>query len=322
MNELDWVAEIEQAQQRIKNHIRQTDLQRSCCFADANVFLKCENLQLTGSFKLRGAMNKYLSLSSEAQQRGVVAASTGNHGKAVAFAANKFGVRCTIFAPNNADSTKLDAISRLNAAVVKAGSDCVESETAARQFAETESCTYVSPYNDSQVIAGQGTIGFELCQQLETIDLIVASVGGGGLISGIASYVKSKFPNCKIIGCSPENSNVMFQSLAAGTVLDVPSQETISDGTAGGVEADSVTFDLCKQLIDETVSVSEAEIKSALIEFIDQEGMLIEGSAAVALAGFQKHAKEIADRKSLNGLNVVIVLCGANISTQRLKQVL
>lgn len=307
--------EIQSARQRIAPFIRQTRLQHSTFYSEltgAEVYFKCENLQVTGSFKIRGALNKYLSLTPQEQQMRVVAASTGNHGKAVAHAANQLNSACTIFSPTNASSAKLDAIRSLGAEIRLAGSDCIESESAARQFAVDESCTYISPYNDPSVVSGQGTIGLELCEQIDGIDAVFASMGGGGLISGIASGVQDRYPNCQIVGCSPENSNVMMQSLAAGKLLDVPSTETLSDGTAGGIENDSITFDLCQQFVNETIAVSEAEIRDELIRFIDVHGMLIEGAAAVAIAALVKASADYT------GKRVVVVLCGANISAQQL----
>lgn len=306
------------AYRRIQPYIRQTYLEHSPCYSEllgANVYLKCENLQLSGSFKLRGALNKYLSLSSEDRAHGVVAASTGNHGKAVAYAAKSTSGKVDIFVPGNADPTKQEAIRRLGATIHRVGADCIESESAAREFAEQQKSTYISPYNDPQVIAGQGTVGLEICEQIGQVDAVFASVGGGGLISGVASYIKSQFPNCQLIGCSPENSKVMFESWQAGKLLDLPSKDTLSDGTAGGVELDSITFDLCRDLIDEFVAVSESDIATHLVDFIQQHSMLIEGSAAVALASAAKL------KTAFSGKNVVVILCGANISPRRLQDV-
>ena len=204
----------------------------------------------------------------------------------------------------------------MGAEVRLAGSDCIEAELAAREFAGQEKCCYISPYNDPLVVAGQGTIGLEICNQLEQVDAVIGSMGGGGMIGGIASFVKSRFRDCQIIGCSPENSNVMIQSLAAGKLLDLQSDETLSDGTAGGVEAGSITFELCQQFVSETVSVSESEIADCLVQFIDHEGMLIEGAAAVAIAALLREQSQLANK------NVVVVLCGGNIGAKRLATVL
>ena len=312
--------EIMMARQRISNFVRQTYLIESPFYNElisGRVFFKCENLQRTGSFKVRGAFNKVLSLPESIRKRGVVAASTGNHGKAVALVTSSIKSPCHIFCPEDADPTKVSAIRRAGATVTQTGTDCVQTESAARSFAEENSFAYVSPYNDPFVIAGQGTIGLEIIEQLRhfglnKIDHVFASVGGGGLVSGIGAAIASRSPNTKIVGCSPANSNVMFQSLEVGSVLDAPSAATLSEGTAGGVEADSITFELCKSLLDYRLSVTEDEIVDSLCEFIDQHSMLIEGAAAVAIAGLKRLQNE------LRGKSVVVVLCGANIGSKTL----
>lgn len=312
MHCVDLANEVVKAGRRISDRVVCTRLVHSPVYSrrlGANVYFKCENLQTTGSFKLRGAFNKFLSLDKPIRQRGIVAASTGNHGRAVAYAARELQSHCTIFAPQDADPDKIAAMRHLGADVKLVGTDCIEAESTARGEAEQSQRCYISPYNDPIVVAGQGTIGLELCQQLDRVDAIFAALGGGGLISGIAAAVKNQHPDCVLIGCSPQNSNVMIQSLAAGKILDLPSKPTLSDATAGGVEADSVTFDFCRQLIDRTISVTETDIARCLAHFIDAHGMLIEGAAAVAIAAMEKLATEFA------GKNLVVILCGGNIGT-------
>jgi threonine dehydratase len=311
--------EVLRAEHRIRPYIRETYLERSLYLSQlsgADVYCKLENLQYTGSFKARGAMNKLLSLSPEVRERGVIAASTGNHGAAVARSATILNVKATIFVPNDSDSSKVQAIERYGAEVRFHGDDCVEAEVFARTFAADNGLTYIPPYNDPQVIGGQGTIGIELARQMDRIDAVFAAVGGGGLISGIASYLKAVSPSIEIIGCSPENSQVMVQSVKAGRILDTPSLPTLSDGTAGGIEEGSITFDLCKDLMDEFVTVSEEEIRESLVEFMNAHHMLIEGAAAVAVASFLKL------KERYRGKKVAIVICGANISMDKLQKVL
>ena len=316
---MDLLSKINQAECRIRPHIRETILEHSPFYSstgDTNIYFKLENLQHTGSFKVRGALNKTLSLSSEDRTRGLVAASTGNHGAAVAFSLNKLGAPCIVFVPENAHPNKVDAIRRLGAEVRHHGEDAVDTESHARKYAASNNMTYVSPYNDPQIIAGQGTIAVELDRQLPHIDAVFVALGGGGLIAGIAGYLKSVQPAVKIIGCSPANSQVMIQSLQRGHIADIPSLPTLSDGTAGGLEPGAITFDLCRNLVDDCVTVTEKEIKASLIEFIQAQHMLIEGSAAAAIAAYRKEARRFA------GQNVVIVICGANISLETLKGVL
>lgn len=313
------------AEERIRPYIRQTILESSPLYSaesGTQVFFKCENLQHTGSFKTRGALSKILALSEIEKERGIVTASTGNHGAAVAYSLKQVGASGVVFVPKIASASKVKAIQRLGAEVRYFGTDSAETEVYARQFAINNGATYIPPYNDAQVLGGQGTIGLELSRQLESVDVVFVSVGGGGLIAGIAGYLKSVFPSVKVFGCSPENSEVMAKSVQAGKILDLPSLPTLSDGTAGGVEAGSITFSLCRDLVDEWVSVTEAEIRENLRGFMSAHHMLIEGSAAVAIAGFQKVLASKKMGEHLVGKNVVILLCGANIGLDKLKEVL
>lgn len=311
--------EVIAAEKRIRPYIRKTILEYSPYYSsltDADVHFKLENLQHTGSFKLRGAMNKMLSLNRKQLERGVVTASTGNHGAAIAYGTGKLDATGIVFVPQNASLGKVQAIERLGAEVKYFGEDTADTEAQARKFAEKNSLTYIPPYNDLQVIGGQGTIALELAKELNKIDTVFVALGGGGLISGIAGYLKSVHPSVDIIGCSPQNSQVMIRSIDAGKILDLPSLPTISDGTAGGIEPAAVTFDLCRELVDQYETVTEKEIRESLKEFLQTQHMLIEGSAAVAVAAMVKR------RNRLAGKNVVVIICGANIGVEVLKTVL
>jgi threonine dehydratase len=316
---MDISAEVITAEKRIRPYIRETILEYSPYYsrlAEANVHFKLENLQHTGSFKLRGAMNKMLSLTRAQRDRGVVTASTGNHGAAVAYSLGKLDATGIVFVPENASPGKVQAIERLGAEVHHFGDDTADTEAHARKFAEQNGLTYISPYNDFQVIGGQGTIAVELVNELNKIDTVFIALGGGGLISGIAGYFKSIHPAMEIIGCSPQNSQVMIRSVGAGKILELQSLPTISDGTAGGIEPGAVTFDLCRELVDDYETVTENEIRESLREFLQTQHMLIEGAAAVAVAAMVKR------RDRLAGKNVVVIICGANISLEILKTVL
>lgn len=303
--------EVRAAEARIRRYVVETPL-----LEEGEIAFKLENLQHTGSFKVRGAMNKLLSLSPEQLALGVVAASTGNHGAAVAYAMQRLGGSAIVYVPAQTSSGKLAAIERLGAEIRKAGDDCVEAEAAARGYAAESGAIYVSPYNDPQVVAGQGTIGLELERQIDDIDALFVSLGGGGLVSGIAGYLKTVKPGIEVIGCSPENSKVMIESVKAGRVLDLPSLPTISDGTAGGVEAGSITFDLCRDLVDDYMTATEEEIKESLRSFVQSHRMTIEGAAAVAIASYMKM------RDDFRGKKVIIILCGGNIDPDTLRCVL
>jgi threonine dehydratase len=316
---MDIAGEVVSAEKVIRPYIRETYLEYSPFYSrmtGARVHFKLENLQHTGSFKLRGAMNKLLSLTDEEKGRGVVTASTGNHGAAFAFGLGKVKGSGLVFVPENASPAKVAAIERLGAEVRHIGSDSAETEAHARLYAEKNKMTHLPPYNDIKVIGGQGTIAFELTNQLDQIDAVYVALGGGGMISGIAAFLKSKNPAVQIIGCSPENSQVMIQSVKAGRILDLPSLPTLSDGTAGGVEPGSITLDLCREFVDDYMTVTESEIKASLREFMQAQHMLIEGSAAVAIAACKKHSYRLA------GKNVAVIICGGNISLETLKTIL
>jgi threonine dehydratase len=312
-------ANVVLAANRIAPHIRETPLDRSPFFSDltgANVFLKLENLQFTGSFKLRGAFNKLLSLTPQQRAAGCVAASSGNHGAAVAFAMSKLDTKGVIFVPEGTSTTKVDAIKRAGGDVRFFGTDGLDTEMHAREYAAENGMCYLSPYNDENVVAGQGTCGVEIAKQLPQVDAIFVAVGGGGLISGVGSFLKSVNPTMSVIACQPAASAVMTESVKAGEILELPSQPTLSDGTAGGIEADAITFDLCRTVTDDYVVVSEDQIAEAMRQFIDAHHMLPEGAAGVALAGLRL----LAD--SYKGKNVVVIICGGNISRETLKEVI
>lgn len=312
-------ADIALAANRIAPHVRETPLEYSPYFSEqtgAHVWLKLENLQLTGSFKLRGAFNKILSLDEEARRSGCVAASSGNHGAAVAVALQKLGVRGIVFVPEGTSTAKADAIRRAGAEIRFHGTDGLDTETFARRFASDEGMTYLSPYNDPAVIAGQGSCAVEIARQLPEIDALFAAVGGGGLIAGCAAFLKAAKPGVEIVSCQPEASAVMTESVKAGRILDLPSAPTLSDGTAGGIEAEAVTFELCRRLVDRYEVVGEAAIVDAMRQFIDAQHLLIEGAAGVAIAGLLQSAGDF------RGRNVVVIICGGNIARDTLREIL
>lgn len=307
------------AANRIGQYIRETPLDYSAYFSElsgAHVYLKLENLQYTGSFKLRGAFNKLLSLSKDERAAGGVAASSGNHGAAIAFAMNKLGVKGPIFVPEQTSPTKVDAIKRERGDVRFFGTDGLDTEMHARAYAEENGMVYLSPYNDAEVIAGQGTCGVEIASQLADIDAIFIAVGGGGLISGVGAFLKSVNPSMVVVACQPAASAVMTESVKAGKILELPSLPTLSDGTAGGIEADAMTFDICREITDEYVVVSEEQIAESMRGFIDTHHMLAEGAAGVALAALT------ASGEKYRGKNVVVIICGGNVSRETLKKVI
>ena len=311
--------EVLEAEDRIRLHIRQTPLEPSHWLgqqAGCEVYLKLENLQITNSFKYRGALNKILSLDEEERQRGIVTASSGNHGSAVAYLLRKLGLQGSIYLPETASSAKVETLRSLGADLVFVGTDGVEAERAARQIAEQQGKVYISPYSDMKIIGGQGTIGLELERQLEGIDAVLCPVGGGGLAAGIAGYLKSSDAQIRFVGCQPRNSRVMYESVQAGQIVDLPSQPTLADGTAGGIEAGAITFPICRDRIDEFVLVEEEEIAGAIRLVLERHHLLIEGAAALSVASFLRSVE------AYRGSRVVLILTGARIDLGTLRCVL
>lgn len=316
---IDVGALAEAAATRIGAHVLETPLVHSPALSEsagANVYLKLENLQHTGSFKARGAFSKLLALDPARRAKGVVAASTGNHGAAVAFAAARLGIAGIVFVPENTDAAKLANMRRLGADVRVFGEEGGASETHARAYAKANDLEYVSPYNDLDVVGGQGTIGVEILRQLPSVGGVVASLGGGGLISGVAGYLKSRKSDLVGVAASARNSKAMMESIAAGHVVETRHLPTLSDGTAGGIETHTVTFDLCRRLVDAFVDVDEDAIKAGMRLLIEAHHMLGEGSAGVAIAGL------LAERRRFAGKDVAVIICGANIGAGRLKEAL
>jgi threonine dehydratase len=312
-----WGQRVLMAHERIRSSILETPLELVRDLypkLSARVFFKLENQQRTGSFKLRGATNKVLSLTAQQAQGGVIAASNGNHGLGVATAAKINGVPAEIYVSTRMSSSKIKRIEECGAHIRQAGDNPLEAELAGRAAALASGKVFISPYNDVDVIAGQGTIGVELQNQLPNSDAIFVAVGGGGLIGGIGAYLKWVSPRTEIVGCWPENSPVLYQCMKAGRIIDVPEQPTLSESTAGGLEPGSVTLDLCKNVIDRSILVSEQEILDALRQMRESKGWLIEGAAAVAWASFLQQANQY------QGKTVVIIICGGNVSPEVLQR--
>ena len=308
------------ASSRIKPFIRKTIFSYSEVFSkliDGEVYFKLENQQFTGSFKARGALNKILTLNESGKSiSSVISASTGNHGAAVAYAARQAKIECNIYVPEGSSKAKLSNMKNYGATINIFGSDCVEAEAKAREVSEKNQVPYVSPYNDFHIVAGQGTMGAEIKSQANELDAIIISIGGGGLMAGTASFLRSVWPNIKVIGCSPSNSAIMIHSMEEGKILELESLPTLSDGTAGGVEKESITFPLCCKLVDETILISEKEIKDAMVFYIENEHQLLEGAAGTSVAALIKM------KDKLKGKKIGVVICGGNIAIDTLKQVI
>lgn len=276
---------------------------------NTGLFYKAENFQFTGSFKLRGASAKLTSIPTD---RPVVTASSGNHGIACSLAAQKTGHKLTVVLPENVVAQKRDTIEGYGTRVVIAGADSSLSEVYARQLAEAEGYAYVSPYNDPVVVAGQGTIGLELLEQLPEIDNIFISMGGGGLISGIGAVLKAFALNARVIGASAANTAALAASIVAGKVVETNHYDTLADGVAGGVDEGSITLAMASEVIDEIVHCTEEQIAAALRVLAWTENMIVEGAAALALAPY------LAEPEKYAGQTNVVLLCGANFDRDRI----
>ena len=234
----------------------------------------------------------------------------------MAFAGREIGVPVRVVVSTTADPEKIAKIRSLGAGVLVHGDDSALAEVHARGLAASEGVPFISPYNDPMVVAGQGTCGVELAGQLDRADAVFIALGGGGLLSGMAAWLAEAWPGVAIIGCSPENSAVMIRSLEAGELLELPSEPTLSDGTAGGVEPGAVTFPWCRRFATELVTVTEEEIAQAMRAVHAAHGLAIEGAAGVALAAFRR------DPARWRGGRVVVVICGGNVSPAVLSRVL
>jgi threonine dehydratase len=317
---MDTLQEIRDARRRIEPHTLRTPLLLShhlSHLVGGRVYLKLESEQHTGSFKARGALNKLAWLGEQGRQRFVITASTGNHGLGVARALRVMGRKGRIVIPETTVPAKAEALSGWGADVERHGQDGFAAEAYARRCAEQQGWDYVSPYNDPQVIGGQGTIAIEILEQLqEPIDNLFVTVGGGGLVSGIGTWLKAVQPGVRVFGCQPERSPEMALSVRSGHYTTVEPRETLSDGSAGAFEQGSITFDLCRRVVDEFLLATEEEIKDALLEVLSRERKLVEGSAAVAVAALLQQPERWHDQTS------IVVVCGGNVSVETLRRLL
>ncbi|HLF07338.1 MAG TPA: threonine ammonia-lyase [Thermoplasmata archaeon] len=282
----------------------------------ADVWLKLENLQRTGSFKIRGALNKIASLSEEERKRGVVAASAGNHAQGVALAAGHLGVRATVVMPREASIAKVEATRRYGAEVVLHGANYNDAQDRARELEKERGLVFVHAFEDEKVIAGQGTLGLEIIEELPELETLVCPIGGGGLISGVAAAVKAKKPGARIVGVQPEGSATVPQSLKEGRVVRRESIATIADGLATK-QIGEITFGHVRSLVDEAVTVDEAQIASAILLLLERCKTLVEGAGAVSVAALVSGKVKLRP-----GENVVALLSGGNIDITLLDRIL
>ncbi len=281
----------------------------------AHVWLKLENLQATGSFKVRGAANKILSLSENQREQGVVACSSGNHGRAVAFVADMLDIHAAICVPEWVDPVKLRAMRKHRAETILHGATYDEAEAKSYEIQKQRGLTYVHPFDDPLIIAGQGTIGLELLEQVPMLDTVVVPLSGGGLISGLAVALKREEPEMRVVGVSALNARVMHESLEEGRPIAFPEDETIASALSGGIGLKNrYTFELVRDLVDEYLLVSEEEIRDAMAFALTEYKLLVEGGGAVGIAAL------LSGKFSGRGENVAVVVSGGNIEAHAVAQ--
>ena len=313
------LTDIQQAQKEISPYITCTPLVHSvylsklCC---AKIYLKLENQQITNAFKVRGAFNKLLHLTKKEERLGIITASAGNHGQAVAYAAKKLGFSVRIVVPTATPHVKVEGIRRWGADLVLWGDCYDEAEAYAKELAEKDKCAYISPYNDPLIIAGHGTVGLEIVEALSNVDAIVVPVGGGGLISGIGIAAKGLKPDVEIVGVQSEASPVMYESLLQGRIVEAPKTKTIAEGLSGGIERGALTFEIAKHCIDRMLLVKESTIRRAVALLCVHERIMAEGSGAAAIAPL------LEDTSLFKSRRVACVLTGGNIDPELLKEIL
>ena len=301
----------------LKEIIRETDLIAAPkLHQGCNVYLKTENLQVTGSFKIRGSYFKISQLTEEEKQKGVIACSAGNHAQGVAFAATKNGIKSIICLPDGAPISKVEATKRYGAEVCLVKGVYDDAYNKALELKDEKGLTFIHPFNDPDVIAGQGTIGLEILNQLPNADVVVVPIGGGGLISGIAYTIKQLKPNCKVYGVQAAGAPSMEHSIADGEIETLDTVNTIADGIAVKTPG-SLTYDICNEYVDGIVTVSDDEIALAILTLLEQQKLIAEGAGAVPVAAVMNG--KIPD---IDGKNVVCVVSGGNIDVTILSRVI
>ena len=302
----------------INKYIRNTPIEECRSLSDqtnGQVFLKMEHWQKTGSFKIRGALNRLLTLPVKDKSRGVITASAGNHGLGVAYASDLLGIKARIVVPIYAAATKVHMLNQYNVEIIQAGRDYDEAEDAAHQIEKDCQLTFVSGFDDADVISGQGTIALEILSDLPDSDIILVPVGGGGLISGIAITIKERNPGIQVIGVQSEASPALYRAWQLDMVVETAIEETIADGLAGRLVSPLI-LKTVKKYVDDLIIVKEEDIVKAIIFLLQQNHTLVEGAAAVGVAALLSKKINIENKKC------VVVLTGRNIDVGKVKNVL
>ncbi len=306
------------ARSRTSHIIRETPLEFSQFLSDicgGEVWLKLENQQLNGSFKARGALNKILQLSDEERSRGIVTASSGNHAQGVGYAARMLGINASIVVPGNTPNVKIEAIRSFGVELVVHGEEYMDAERLAREMERERGMTFVSPYNDLEVIAGQGTIGLEMMGANPDLETVLVPVGGGGLISGVGCAVKGIDDAVEVVGVQSVASPVMCESIKRGRIVEMELEDSVAEALHGGIEEGSVTFDMCRKYVDDFILVQEETIVKAIAELLSRQHQVVEGAGAVGVAAIMENPERFRGRET------GVVISGANIDEELLRQV-
>lgn len=312
------IDDILAARTRIRDAIFLTPCRKSTILSretGKRVYLKLDNLQMTGSFKERGARNKLMSLSAEERKRGVIAASAGNHAQAVAYHGSELGIKTKIVMPLGTPLIKVERTKSFGGEVVLAGENFGEAYQVARGIEETEGRVFVHPFNDEAVIAGQGTLGLEILEQMPDVDIIVVAIGGGGLISGVATAVKALKPSVRIIGVEPEVLPSMKAAVEAGKPVEIAAHQTLADGVSVR-KVGEFTREIVSDLVDEIVTVTEREIARSILVLLEQEKTLAEGAGAASLAAIRAGKIGTGDEK------ICAIICGGNIDMNIISRII
>ena len=309
------------ARKRIARYIRRTPLVESAWLSDlagARVLLKLESLQRANSFKSRGAFNAVLARLERpgAAPTQLVTASAGNHGRALAEAAETFQLPLVVFTPADAPRTKLDAIRRHGADLRADGRDYDDAEARAKAFAKATGAAFISAYNDADVIAGAGTVALEIFDAAADVDTLIVPIGGGGLISGMATAAKAIAPDCSIIGVEVDASCAFQTSVRAGRLVDIVPGPTLADGLGGNPDPDTITFAFIQRLVDRIVTVSESDLAAAIVGLVEAEHLVVEGAGAAAVAAL------VGRHADVSGRTVAVIVTGSNIDRARLAALL
>ncbi|MBT5855005.1 threonine ammonia-lyase [bacterium] len=312
--------DVEQARETIRSSVRQTPVVHSDFLSQAygcQVYLKLENLQRTGAFKERGAFNKLMNLSEEDRQKGVIAASAGNHAQGVAYGARKLGMDATIVMPRTTPLIKVQATKSYGAEVILEGESYDDAYMHALKLSEEKDVPFIHPFADPLVIAGQGTVAMELLEEsdMEDLDIVICAIGGGGLISGMAAYLKDVRPDIQLIGVEAESCPAMKLSVDSGKLIQLESAATLADGIAVK-KVSELTYEMVHHYVDDIVTVSENDIANAVLQLLENEKILVEGAGAATLAALHRDPCRFKDKK------VVLIMSGGNIDVNRLNKII